>query len=146
RDGANVVLLAKTDKPHPRLPGTVHTAAAEIEQAGGKARAVVGDVRDDADVRRAVDTAVETCGGIDVVVNNASAIDLSTTRELEMKKYDLMQGINARGSVLLAKIAVEHLERSDRAHILALSPALNLDAGWAGKHLGYTMAKYGMAL
>jgi len=146
RDGANVVLLAKTDQPHPRLPGTVHTAVEEIEKAGGKARAVVGDVRDDADVTRAVATAVEAFGGIDVVVNNASAIDLSTTRELDMKKYDLMQDINARGSFLLAKAAIDQLERSDRAHILTLSPPLNLDPAWAGKHLGYTMAKYGMSL
>lgn len=146
RDGANVVLLAKTDQPHPRLPGTVHTAVDEIEQAGGQARAVVGDVRDDADVARAVARAAEAFGGIDVVVNNASAIDLSTTRELDMKKYDLMQDINARGSFLLAKAAIDHLERSDRAHILTLSPPLNLDPAWAGKHLGYTMAKYGMSL
>ncbi len=146
RDGANVVLLAKTDQPHPRLPGTVHTAVDEIEEAGGKARAVVGDVRDDADVARAVATAVEAFGGIDVVVNNASAIDLSTTRELDMKKYDLMQDINARGSLLLAKAAIDQLERSDRAHILTLSPPLNLDPAWAGKHLAYTMAKYGMSL
>lgn len=146
RDGANVVLLAKTDQPHPRLPGTVHTAVDEIEQAGGQARAVVGDVRDDADVARAVATAAEAFGGIDVVVNNASAIDLSTTRELDMKKYDLMQDINARGSFLLAKAAIDQLERSDRAHILTLSPPLNLDPAWAGKHLGYTMAKYGMSL
>lgn len=146
RDGANVVLLAKTDQPHPRLPGTVHTAVDEIEHAGGRARAVVGDVRDDADVARAVATAAEAFGGIDVVVNNASAIDLSTTRELDMKKYDLMQDINARGSFLLAKAAIDHLERSDRAHILTLSPPLNLDPAWAGKHLGYTMAKYAMSL
>src|SRR5699024_1904865 len=146
RDGANVVLLAKTDQPHPRLPGTVHTAVDEIEQAGGQARAVVGDVRDDADVARAVATAAAAVGGIDVVVNNASAIDLSTTRELDMKKYDLMQDINARGSFLLAKAAIDQLERSDRAHILTLSPPLNLDPAWAGKHLGYTMAKYGMSL
>ncbi|KQT91550.1 short-chain dehydrogenase [Marmoricola sp. Leaf446] len=146
RDGANVVLLAKTGEPHPKLEGTVHTAAAEIEAAGGRALAVVGDVRDDADVSRAVDAAVERFGGIDVVVNNASAIDLSGTRELSMKKYDLMQDINARGTFLLSKTALPHLERSDHAHVLTLSPPLDLRPQWAGQYLGYTMAKYGMSL
>ena len=146
RDGANVVLLAKTGEPHPKLEGTVHTAAAEIEAAGGRALALVGDVRDDADVARAVDAAVERFGGIDVVVNNASAIDLSGTRELSMKKYDLMQDINARGTFLLSKAALPHLERSDHAHVLTLSPPLDLRPQWAGRYLGYTMAKYGMSL
>ncbi|WP_445257789.1 SDR family oxidoreductase [Nocardioides aurantiacus] len=146
RDGANVVLLAKTGEPHPKLEGTVHTAAAEIEAAGGRALALVGDVRDDADVARAVDAAVERFGGIDVVVNNASAIDLSGTRELSMKKYDLMQDINARGTFLLSKTALPHLERSDHAHVLTLSPPLDLRPQWAGRYLGYTMAKYGMSL
>ncbi len=146
RDGARVVLMAKTDQPHPRLEGTVHTAAAEVEAAGGEALAVVGDVRSDEDVERAVAAAVERFGGIDVVVNNASAVDLSPTRELSMKKYDLMQSVNARGTFLLSKTAIPHLERSDQAHVLTLSPPLDLDPRWAGTYLAYTMAKYGMSL
>lgn len=118
RDGANVVLLAKTDQPHPSLEGTVHTAAAEIEAAGGQALAIVGDVREDTSVESAVAATVERFGGIDIVVNNASAIDLSSTSALAMKRYDLMQDINCRGSFLLAKTALPHLRHSDAAHIL----------------------------
>jgi citronellol/citronellal dehydrogenase len=146
RDGANVALLAKTDRPDPRLEGTIHTAADQIERAGGHALAVVGDVRDDASVASAVHRTVERFGGIDVVVNNASAIDLSRTPELSMKRYDLMQDINCRGAFLLSKTALPHLARSDVAHILTLSPPLNLNPVWAGRHLGYTIAKYGMSL
>ena len=146
QDGANVVLLAKTGEPHARLPGTVHTAAAEIEAAGGAALAVVGDVRVDEDVERAVQQAVERFGGVDVVVNNASALDLRATRDIDMKRYDLMQDINARGSFLLSKTAIPHLERSDNPHILTLSPPLDLRPKWAGSYLAYTMAKYGMSL
>lgn len=145
-DGANIALLAKTDSPHPALEGTIHTAAAEIEAAGGKAIAVVGDVRDDASVARAVEQAAERFGGIDVVLNNASAIDLSSTETLAMKRYDLMQDVNARGSFLLAKTALPHLAESSAAHVLTLSPPLNLKPKWAAAHLGYTMAKYGMSL
>jgi citronellol/citronellal dehydrogenase len=145
-DGANIALLAKTDSPHPALEGTIHTAAAEIEAAGGKALAVVGDVRDDASVARAVDQAVEAFGGIDIVLNNASAIDLSRTEDLAMKRYDLMHDVNSRGSFLLAKTALPHLLKSDSAHVLTLSPPLNLNPRWAGAHLAYTMAKYGMSL
>jgi len=146
RDGANVALLAKTAEPHPKLEGTVFSAAAEIEAAGGKALPVVGDVRDDASVADAVARTVEAFGGIDVVVNNASAIDLSPTDQLAMKKYDLMQDINTRGTFLLSKTALPHLEKSDNGHILTLSPPLNLNPRWAGSHLGYTIAKYGMSL
>ena len=146
RDGANVVLLAKTSEPHPRLEGTVHTAAREIEAAGGRALAVVGDVRDDDDVARAVDAAVERFGGIDVVVNNASALDLSSTPDISMKKYDLMQDINVRGTFLLSKSCLPHLERSANPHVLTLSPPLDLRPKWAGSYLAYTMAKYGMSL
>ena len=146
RDGANVALLAKTDTPHPRLEGTIHTAAAEIEAAGGRALPIVGDVRDENSVSEAVSKAAETFGGIDVVVNNASAIDLSPTPDLAMKKYDLMQDINCRGSFLLAKTALPHLEASGAAHVLTLSPPLNLNPKWAGSFLGYTIAKYGMSL
>ncbi len=145
-DGANVVLMAKTDQPHPRLEGTVHTAAAEIEEAGGSSLAVVGDVRNDADVEGAVAAAVERFGGIDVVVNNASAIDLSGTREISMKKYDLMADINVRGTFLLSRCAIAPLERSDQAHVLTLSPPLDLRPEWAGANLAYLMAKYGMSL
>ncbi|WMY78525.1 NAD(P)-dependent oxidoreductase [Citricoccus sp. I39-566] len=146
RDGANVALLAKTAEPHPRLEGTVHTAATALEEAGGRALAIVGDVRDDRSVADAVERTVDAFGGIDIVVNNASAIDLSGTADLAMKKYDLMQDINARGSFLLAKTALRHLAASDAAHILTLSPPLNLNPEWAGRHLGYTIAKYGMSL
>lgn len=146
RDGANVAMLAKTDAPHPKLEGTVHTAVAAVEEAGGRGLAIVGDVRDDDSVRRAVDRTIEAFGGIDIVVNNASAIDLSTTADLSMKKYDLMQDINCRGSFLLAKTALPHLAASHSAHILTLSPPLNLNPVWAGRHLGYTIAKYGMSL
>jgi citronellol/citronellal dehydrogenase len=146
QDGANVVLLAKTAEPQPRLEGTVHTAAAQIEEAGGQALAVVGDVRNDDDVARAVDAAVDRFGGIDIVVNNASALDLRPTREIDMKKYDLMQDINARGTFLLSKTAIPYLERSAHAHVLTLSPPLDLRPKWAGAYLAYTMAKYGMSL
>jgi citronellol/citronellal dehydrogenase len=146
RDGANVVMLAKTGEPHPRLPGTVHTSVTQIEEAGGRAVAVVGDVRRDEDVQRAVDTAVDRFGGVDVVLNNASALDLRPTRDIAMKSYDLMQDINARGTFLLSKLAIPHLEASDRPHILTLSPPIDLRPQWAGAYLAYTMAKYGMSL
>lgn len=146
RDGANIAMLAKTDQPHPRLEGTVHTAVEAVEAAGGHGLAIVGDVRDDASVADAVEQTAQRFGGIDIVVNNASAIDLSKPGELAMKKYDLMQDINARGSYLLPTSALAHLRRSDAAHVLTLSPPIDLDPRWAGAHLGYTMAKYGMSL
>jgi citronellol/citronellal dehydrogenase len=146
RDGANVALLAKTTEPHPKLPGTIHTAAAAIEAAGGHALPLVGDVRDDDFVTDAVARTAETFGGIDIVVNNASAIDLSKTEDVSMKKYDLMNDINARGSFLLAKSSIEWLKKSDNAHILTLSPPISLDPKWFATHTAYTMAKYGMSL
>lgn len=146
QDGANVVMLAKTGDPNPKLEGTVHSAVAQVEANGGHGLAVVGDVRRDEDVQRAVDAAVERFGGIDVVLNNASALDLRPTRDIDMKKYDLMQAINARGSFLLSKTAIPHLEKSDNGHILTLSPPLDLRPQWAGSYLAYTMAKYGMSL
>lgn len=146
QDGANVVLMAKTDQPHPKLAGTIHTAAEEIKAAGGAALAVVGDVRRDRDVQMAVESAVQHFGGIDIVVNNASALDLSSTAEIDMKKYDLMQDINARGTFLLSKTAMPHLVRSTHPHILTLSPPLDMRPKWAGTYLAYTMAKYGMSL
>lgn len=146
RDGANVAILAKTGEPHVTLEGTVYTAAEQIEAAGGRALPIVGDVRNDDDVRAAVEATHRTFGGIDVVVNNASAIDLSKTPDVDMKRYDLMMDINVRGTFLLSKFALAALKDSDAAHILTLSPPLNLDPAWAGRHLAYTMAKYGMSL
>ncbi len=146
KDGANVALLAKTTEPHPKLPGTIYTAAAAIEEAGGKALPLVGDVRDDDFVVDAVAKTAEAFGGIDIVVNNASAIDLSSTEDVSMKKYDLMNDINTRGSFLLAKSSIEWLKQSDNAHILTLSPPMSLDPKWFTKHTAYTIAKYGMSL
>ena len=146
RDGANVVLLAKTDKQDHRLEGTIHSAVARMQEEGGQALGIVGDVRRDEDVARAVKAAVDVFGGIDAVVNNASAIDLRSTRCLDMKRYDLMQSVNARGAFLLAKMALPHLEQSDNGHVLTLSPPIDLHPRWAGAYLGYTIAKCGMSL
>ncbi|MFB7873634.1 SDR family oxidoreductase [Nocardia sp. NPDC056064] len=146
RQGANIVLLAKTDAPDPRLPGTIHTAAAEIEAAGGQALAVVGDVRDEDSVRNAVAKAVERFGGIDYCVNNASAIALAPTEELPIKRFDLMQQIQLRGTYLLSSTCLPHLRESDNAHILSLSPPLNLSQKWLGQAPAYMLAKYGMSL
>jgi citronellol/citronellal dehydrogenase len=145
-DGASVALLAKTGQPHPKLEGTIHTAAADIEAAGGKALAIVGDVREEESVNDAVSQAVEAFGGIDICVNNASAIDLRPTAEIDMKRYDLMQDINCRGTFLLSKACLPHLLEADNGHILTLSPPIDLDPKWAGGHLAYTIAKYGMSL
>jgi len=146
RRGANVVLLAKTDVPDPRLPGTIHTAAAEIEAAGGQALAVVGDVRDEDSVARAVEQAVERFGGIDICVNNASAIALASTEELPVKRFDLMTSIQLRGTYLLSRACLPHLRKGTNPHILSLSPPLNMDPRWLGQHPAYTLAKYGMSL
>jgi citronellol/citronellal dehydrogenase len=146
REGANVVLLAKTDKPDPRLPGTIHTAAAEIEAAGGQALAVVGDVRDEASVEHAVAQAIERFGGIDIVINNASAIALDGTEDLPMKRFDLMTQIQLRGTFLLSSKALPHLREGTNPHILSLSPPLNMSPHWLGAHPAYTLAKYGMTL
>jgi len=144
--GANVVLLAKTAEPHPKLPGTVHTAVAEIEAAGGKGVAVVGDVRKEDDVQRAVDTAVEHFGGVDIVINNASAIATEPTEQLSAKKFDLMMDINVRGTFLLTKASLPHLHKSANAHVLTLAPPLNMNPHWLGAHPSYTLSKYGMTL
>jgi citronellol/citronellal dehydrogenase len=146
RDGANVALIAKTAEPHPKLEGTIFTAADEIEAGGGEALARVGDVRDDASVAAAVEQTVARFGGIDICVNNASAIDLSGTESLSMKKYDLMQDINCRGTFLLGKTCIPHLRKAANPHILTLSPPLTLDPKWYSAHLGYTLAKYGMSM
>jgi citronellol/citronellal dehydrogenase len=145
-DGANVALLAKTSDPHPKLAGTIHTAAAEIEAAGGKALPIVGDVRDEDSVKGAVAATVERFGGIDIVVNNASAIDLSDAESLAMKKFDLMQSINERGTFLLSRECVPHLRKGDNSHVLTLSPPLDMNPKWFKDHLAYTMAKYGMSM
>jgi len=146
RDGANVALIAKTAEPHPKLEGTVYTAAARIEAAGGHALPMVGDIRDEAQVVRAVAQTAERFGGIDVCVNNASAINLSGTEALEIKRYDLMQSINTRGTFVVSRACLPHLKLSANPHILTLSPPLNLEPRWLGPHIGYTIAKYGMTL
>ena len=146
RDGANVALLAKTDTPDPRLEGTIHTAAEQIRAAGGQALPIVGDVRNDEDIARAVIETVGAFGGIDVVVNNASVINLSGTLDLPVKRYDLMQDVNVRGTFMLSRAAIPHLKESPNAHILSLSPPINLDPRWLGGHTGYTLAKYGMSM
>ena len=146
RDGANVVLLAKTAEPHPKLEGTIYTAAEQLEAAGGRAVPVVGDLRVDGDVERAVAAAVNAFGGIDVVVNNASAIDLSPTSAISMKRYDLLQDVNTRGTFALTRAALPYLEVADNPHILTLSPRLNLEPRWLGHHLAYTLSKFGMSL
>jgi citronellol/citronellal dehydrogenase len=146
RDGANVALLAKTAEPHPRLSGTVYSAAAEIETAGGRALAIVGDVRDDRAVDDAVEQAVERFGGIDIVVNNASAIDVSPSATISMKRYDLMQDVNTRGTFLLSRMCLPYLREAANPHVLTLSPPLSLDPRWYGPHLAYTLAKFGMSM
>lgn len=146
KQGANVVLLAKTAQPHPKLPGTVHTAVADVEAVGAKAVAVVGDVRSEDDVQRAVETAVQTFGGVDIVINNASAIATEPTEALSAKKYDLMMDINVRGTFLLTKAALPHLRQSPNAHVVTLAPPLNLNPYWLGAHPVYTVSKYGMTL
>src|SRR4051795_3675333 len=146
RDGANVALIAKTGEPHPKLEGTVYTAAEEIEAAGGRALPIVGDIRDEQHVFAAVEQTVERFGGIDVCVNNASAINLAGTEALEMKRYDLMQAINTRGTFVVSKACIPHLRRASNPHILTLSPPISLEPRWLGGHIGYTIAKYGMTL
>ncbi|PNW09297.1 short chain dehydrogenase [Microbacterium testaceum] len=146
RDGANIAMLAKTDTPHPKLPGTVHTAADEIRAAGGQALPIVGDVRDEASITEAVMRTVGEFGGIDIVVNNASVIDLSGSLELASKKYDLMQDVNVRGTFLLSRAAVPQLRDAANPHILSLSPPLNVTPKWLGAHTGYSLAKFGMTM
>lgn len=146
RDGANVVIAAKTDQPHPKLPGTIHTAAEAIREAGGEALPVVCDVRDEASVTAAVAAAVERFGRLDVCVNNASAIQLTGTLETPLKRWDLMHQVNARGTFLVSQKCLPHLLASDHGHILNISPPLNMEARWFGPHVAYTSAKYGMSL
>jgi citronellol/citronellal dehydrogenase len=146
RDGANVAVVAKTAEPHPKLPGTVHTAVAEIEQAGGRGLACICDIRFEEQVQAAVVRTVETFGGIDILVNNASAISLTGTRETPMKRFDLMHQINTRGTFLCSQACIPHLERAQNPHILNISPPLNIEARWFAPHVAYTIAKFGMSL
>ena len=146
RDGANVVLFAKTTEPHPKLPGTIYTAAEEIREAGGTALPCVGDIRFEEQLQTAVDQAVDTFGGIDILVNNASAISLTGTEATTMKSYDLMHQINSRGTFMASKLCLPHLKKAANPHILNLAPPLNMAPHWFGRHVAYTMAKYGMSL
>ncbi|XP_015178278.1 PREDICTED: hydroxysteroid dehydrogenase-like protein 2 [Polistes dominula] len=146
KDGANIVVAAKTAEPHPKLPGTIYTAVAEIEEAGGKALPCIVDVRDEGQVKSAVENAVNKFGGIDIVVNNASAISLTGTLATDMKKYDLMNNINARGTFLVSKLCIPYLKRSTNPHIVNISPPLNMKPIWFQNHVAYTMAKYGMSM
>ncbi|KAK9883258.1 hypothetical protein WA026_001444 [Henosepilachna vigintioctopunctata] len=146
KDGANIVIAAKTSAPHPKLPGTIHTAAEKIEKAGGKALPCVVDIRDENQIKNAVEEAIKQFGGIDIVVNNASAIDLSGTSELQMKKYDLMHNINCRGTFLVSKICLPHLKKSQHAHILNISPPIRTKPMWFSSHVAYTIAKLGMSM
>jgi citronellol/citronellal dehydrogenase len=146
REGARVALLAKTDQPHPKLPGTIHTAAEAIEEAGGEALPMVGDVRDEAQVEAFVAKAVERWGRVDVVVNNASAINLAPIADLEPKRFDLMLNINVRGTHVLTRAALPQLRESDHAHVLTLSPPLSTDRRWLKGHAAYTVAKMGMTM
>ena len=146
QDGANIILAAKTADPHPKLSGTIYTAADEIIGAGGRALPVVCDIRDEENVRNAVNKGVEEFGGIDICINNASAIQLTGTLQTDMKRYDLMNQINARGTFLVSKVCLPHLIKSDNPHILNLSPPLDMDPKWFGPHVAYTIAKFGMSL
>ena len=145
-DGAHLTLIAKTAEPHPKLPGTIYTAAEEIEAAGGTALPFVGDIRDEAQVAAAVEQTVERFGGVDIVVNNASAINLAPIAALEVKRYDLMQTINSRGTFVLIRACLEHLRASDHAHVLTLSPPLSADPRWLAGHAAYTLSKMGMTM
>jgi citronellol/citronellal dehydrogenase len=146
RDGARVALIAKTAEPHPKLPGTIYTAGEEIEAAGGEALPIVGDIRDAEAVEAAVAQTVERFGGIDIVVNNASAINLAPMRDLPVKRFDLMQQINSRGTFVVTRAALPHLRESSHAHVLTLSPPLSADPRWLAGHSAYTLSKMGMTM
>jgi len=146
RDGANVALIAKTAEPHPKLEGTIYTAAEQIDTAGGSALPIVGDIRDEAAVESAVAQAAQRFGGIDIVINNASAINLASTEQIEVSRFDLMHQINVRGSFVVTKACVPHLRRGTNPHILTLSPPISFDPKWLGGNIAYTVAKYGMSM
>ncbi len=146
RDGANVVVAAKTAEPHPKLDGTVFTAVQEMISAGGQSLACITDIRIEEQVQAAVDKAVATFGGIDILINNASAIDLSGTMDVSMKRYDLMHNINTRGTFLVSKLCLPHLLKADNPHILNIAPPLDMSPVWFARHVAYTMAKFGMSM
>ena len=146
KDGANIAIAAKTDQPHPKLKGTIHTAADEIEKAGGKAIAIVCNVREEASVKSALDQAAAKFGGIDIVVNNASAIQLTPVAQTDMNRFDLMHQVNARGTFMVSKHAIPYLEKAKNPHILAMSPPLDMKEKWFAPYTGYSMAKYGMSM
>ena len=146
QDGANVAIVAKTTEPHPKLPGTIYSAAADVEAAGGQALALACDIRDEAAVEAAVAATVARFGGIDILVNNASAIQLTPTLETPIKRYDLMHQINARGTFLCSQKCLPHLLRAENPHLLNLSPPLTMESRWFSGHVAYTMAKYGMSM
>jgi len=146
QDGANVVIAAKTAEPHAKLEGTIYTAAEKVEKAGGKALPLMVDIRFEDQIAAAMQKAAETFGGIDILVNNASAINLSDTATVDMKRFDLMHSINLRGTFLCGKLALPYLKKSANAHILNLSPPLNMEERWFAPHVAYTMAKFGMSM
>ncbi len=146
RDGANVAIAAKTDQPHPKLEGTIHTAAAAIEAAGGQALPLVCDIREESQVQAAVAETVARFGGIDICVNNASAINLSGTLDLPMKRYDLMHGVNGRGTFLVSKTCIPHLKAADNPHVLNISPPLDFSIKWFERHSAYSLAKFSMSV
>lgn len=146
RDGANIAIAAKTVEPNPKLPGTIYSAAQEIEAAGGRALPLVVDVRDEGQVRQALETTAATFGGIDIVVNNASAIALTNSQAIDMKRFDLMHQINARGTFMVSKFAVPFLEKASNPHILMMSPPLDMQTKWFAGHTAYSMAKFGMSM
>jgi citronellol/citronellal dehydrogenase len=146
RDGANIVVAAKTAEPHPKLPGTIFTAAEEIAKAGGNALPLTVDVRDEAQVKSAIEQAVATFGGLDIVVNNASAVSRTPVTETDMRRFDLMHQVNARGTFMVSKYAIPHLEKAKNPHILMNSPPLDMQEKWFAGGTGYSMAKFGMSL
>jgi citronellol/citronellal dehydrogenase len=146
RDGANIAIASKSDQPHPKLPGTIHTAAADIEKAGGQALPLVVDVRDDVVIKDAIDKTVARFGGLDIVVNNASAIQLTPVADTDMRRFDLMMAINTRGTFAVSKYALPHLAKAENPHILTLSPPLDIREKWFAPHTAYSIAKFGMSL
>jgi citronellol/citronellal dehydrogenase len=146
REGANIAIAAKTAEPHPKLPGTIHTAAGAIEGAGGQALPLAVDVRDEEAVKRAIGSTIEAFGGLDIVVNNASAISLTPTAHTDMSRFDLMHQINTRGTFMVSKYAIPHLAQAQNPHILMLAPPLDIKEKWFAPHLAYSLAKFGMSL
>ena len=146
KDGANIVIAAKSDAPHPKLPGTIHSVAKEVEEVGGKALAIKVDVRNEALVQSAMQQAVDTFGGIDALINNASAIHLKNLQKTELKRFDLIHSINTRGVLVCSQAAIPHLKQARNPHIITLSPPINLGKHWLGEHIPYTVTKYSMSL